>query len=144
CLAHEYMKLQGMKKNLNNKKRRIRGNKTFDYLDLWTAYYSQKNKNYNNHSCFKEEMGNPIIKIDEKLNFKCKNKRCKNKSCNNHNLDNSNKCDWNNLNNEKGFEFKPFDRNNNVFESVYCDLGPCHDKTDDLIDKKSKCFGQNC
>ncbi|KAG0428747.1 hypothetical protein DMUE_5801, partial [Dictyocoela muelleri] len=131
CLAHEYMKLQGMKKNLNNKKGRIRGDKTFDYLDLWTAYYSQKNKNYNNHSCCKKEIDNPIITIDEKYNFECKNERCKNKNCNNHNLDNSNKCDWNNLNNEKRMQFKDYDfddKDDFDYKNEFYDKNNCDEK----------------
>ncbi|KAG0437900.1 hypothetical protein DMUE_3417 [Dictyocoela muelleri] len=126
CLAHEFMKLQGMKNNLNNKKRRIRSDRKMDYLDLWTAYYSQKNKDYNNHSCFKKETDNPIIALDEKFNFKCKNQ-----NCNNYNLVDSNNCEWNNLNNcecnnlnnEMTFEFKDgdFDDRNNFDDRNYFD-----------------------
>ncbi|KAG0436365.1 hypothetical protein DMUE_4263 [Dictyocoela muelleri] len=129
-----------MKKNLNNKKRRIRGDKTFDYLDLWTAYYSLKNKNYNNHSCFKKEMGNPTITIDEKLNFKCKNQRCKNKSCNNYNLNISNNCDWNNLNNEKVFEFNDCDLDDkNDFKSINYNFSANNPSTNESIDNNLKC-----
>ncbi|KAG0434708.1 hypothetical protein DMUE_5067, partial [Dictyocoela muelleri] len=87
----------------------------------------------------------PIITLDEKVKFKCRDKGCQNKNCNNYQFNILNKCDWNNLNEDEGYKFKTCDWNNdNNFDSVNCDLGPCHDKTDDLIDKKTKCFYQNC
>ncbi|KAG0428918.1 hypothetical protein DMUE_5784, partial [Dictyocoela muelleri] len=109
--------------------------------DLWTSYYSHKNCN----NILKNEINKPIITLDEKIKFECKDKSCQNKNCNNYQFNFSNKCDWNNLNEDEEYKFETYDWNNdNNFKSNNCDLGPCHDKTDDLIDKKSKCFCQNC
>ncbi|KAG0438704.1 hypothetical protein DMUE_2920 [Dictyocoela muelleri] len=145
CLTEEYMKLKGIKKNnqkkLNKKKKSLRGNKKMDYLDLWTSYYSHKNCN----NILKNEINKPIIKLDEKSKFECKDKSCQNKNCNNYHLDISNKCDWNNLNEDEGYKYKPCDWNGNKdFESVNCDFGAGHVNNDDIIDNNSKCSCTEC
>ncbi|KAG0434590.1 hypothetical protein DMUE_5127 [Dictyocoela muelleri] len=143
CLAHEYMQLKGMKKNnqkkLNNKKKSLRGDRKMDYLDLWTSYYSYKNCN----NILKNEINKPIIKLDEKLKFECREKSCQNKNCNNYHLNILNKCDWNNLNEDEVYKFKTFAWNNYNFKSDNCD-GACHDTTDDLIHNNLKCSCLNC
>ncbi|KAG0433502.1 hypothetical protein DMUE_5411, partial [Dictyocoela muelleri] len=86
----------------------------------------------------------PIITLDEKVKFKCRDKGCQNKNCNNYQFNILNKCDWNNLNEDQGYKFETCDWNNdNNFKSDNCD-GVCHDNTDDLNHNNSKCSCLNC
>ncbi|KAG0440232.1 hypothetical protein DMUE_1892 [Dictyocoela muelleri] len=143
CLAQEYMTLKSMKRNnkrnSNDKKKSLNGDRKMDYLDLLTSYYSHKNCN----NILKNEINTPIIKFCEQPKFECRDKGCQNKNCNNYHLNILNKCDWNNLNEDEGYKFKAYDWNNNNFKSDNCD-GVCHDNTDDLNHNNLKCSCTNC